>query len=185
MALRDADATRRRILDAARVDFAAYGLAGARIDRIAQAAEANKRMIYVYFGSKDGLFQAVVQAVIDEVASGIPLDATDLAGYAGAGYDYVVEHPEVLRLMGWRALESPDPALSELASYEKKLGDIADAQAAGKVRPTFTPADILALVMAISTAWFTAPAALRRSSGDSPSRHRDAVVEAVRMLFQP
>ena len=53
---RDADATRARILDAAVAEFSARGLAGARIDRIAEAAAANKRMIYVHFGSKDGLF---------------------------------------------------------------------------------------------------------------------------------
>ncbi|HWA36496.1 MAG TPA: helix-turn-helix domain-containing protein, partial [Burkholderiales bacterium] len=53
---RDPDRTRRRILDAATVEFARFGLGGARVDRIAERARANKRMRYYYFGSKEDLF---------------------------------------------------------------------------------------------------------------------------------
>lgn len=57
-----AEATRRRILDAARAEFAANGLAGARVDDIAARAGANKRMIYAYFGNKEDLWVAVLEA---------------------------------------------------------------------------------------------------------------------------
>ena len=57
-----AEATRQRILDAARAEFAANGLAGARVDDIAARAGANKRMIYAYFGSKEDLWIAVLEA---------------------------------------------------------------------------------------------------------------------------
>ena len=56
---RDAAATRRRLIDAARAEFAQYGIAGSRVDRIAANAGANKAQIYNYFGSKDQLFAAV------------------------------------------------------------------------------------------------------------------------------
>ena len=59
---RDAEATKERILVAAREEFALAGLGGARIDKIAAAADANKQMIYHYFGSKDGLFTAALEA---------------------------------------------------------------------------------------------------------------------------
>ena len=59
---RDAEATKDRILMAAREEFALAGLGGARIDKIAAAADANKQMIYHYFGSKDGLFTAALEA---------------------------------------------------------------------------------------------------------------------------
>ena len=59
---RDAEATRDRILAAARAEFAGLGLGGARIDSIAAAAGANKQMIYHYFGSKDGLFTSALEA---------------------------------------------------------------------------------------------------------------------------
>jgi AcrR family transcriptional regulator len=49
--IRDAEATRQRLLDAAAEEFAARGIAGARVDRIAQAARSNKAQIYHYFGS--------------------------------------------------------------------------------------------------------------------------------------
>ena len=53
---RDSEATRRRIFEAAFEEFARHGIAGARIDRIAAAACANKQLIYAYFGSKQALF---------------------------------------------------------------------------------------------------------------------------------
>jgi AcrR family transcriptional regulator len=58
---RDAEATKARILDAAKKEFAKNGLGGARVDVIAEKARANKRMIYHYFGSKEGLFQTVLE----------------------------------------------------------------------------------------------------------------------------
>ncbi len=58
---RDAEATKARILDAAKKEFAKSGMGGARVDVIAEKAKANKRMIYHYFGSKEGLFQTVLE----------------------------------------------------------------------------------------------------------------------------
>jgi len=62
MKVRDAEATKDRILTAARAEFATLGLGGARIDKIAAEAQANKQMIYHYFGSKDELFTAALEA---------------------------------------------------------------------------------------------------------------------------
>ena len=57
---RDPERTRKRILNAAKAEFARYGLGGARVDRVAARSKVNKRMIYHYFGGKEDLFQAVV-----------------------------------------------------------------------------------------------------------------------------
>ena len=57
--LRDADRSQSTILAAARDEFAEYGLGGARMDRIAERAALNKRLIYYYFEDKEKLFQAV------------------------------------------------------------------------------------------------------------------------------
>jgi AcrR family transcriptional regulator len=59
---RDPERTRQRILGAATEEFARYGLGGARVDRIAARAGANKRMLYYYFRDKDNLFLAVLEA---------------------------------------------------------------------------------------------------------------------------
>jgi AcrR family transcriptional regulator len=58
---RDAEATKARIIEAAKREFAKKGLGGARVDEIAEKASANKRMIYHYFQSKEGLFQTVLE----------------------------------------------------------------------------------------------------------------------------
>jgi AcrR family transcriptional regulator len=59
---RDADASRARILAAATSEFARHGLSGARVDTIARRAKANKRMLYYYYGGKEALFLAVLEA---------------------------------------------------------------------------------------------------------------------------
>ncbi len=81
--LRDADATRARILEAAAGEFGALGIAGARVDRIAEDADANKAMIYRYFGTKDELFDAVFTAHVEH----IPFDPTDFPGNATQFFD--------------------------------------------------------------------------------------------------
>jgi len=53
--------SREKILDAALVEFAEFGRAGARVDRIAQRAGLNKAMLYYHFGSKDDLFSALIE----------------------------------------------------------------------------------------------------------------------------
>jgi AcrR family transcriptional regulator len=55
------------ILAAARDEFSRYGLAGARVDRIAENAQLNKRLIYYYFSSKDGLFLAVLERTYADI----------------------------------------------------------------------------------------------------------------------
>ncbi|MCC6212114.1 MAG: helix-turn-helix transcriptional regulator, partial [Burkholderiales bacterium] len=59
---RDPDRNRGRILAAALAEFARHGLGGARVDRIARRAGANKRMLYYYFGNKEDLFLAVLES---------------------------------------------------------------------------------------------------------------------------
>ena len=59
--MRDAERTRQALLAAAEIEFSTKGLAGARVDVIAEQAGANKRMLYYYFGSKEDLYIAVLE----------------------------------------------------------------------------------------------------------------------------
>jgi len=99
------------LLDAGRQEFARHGLAGARTDRIAAASRVNKQRIYAYFGSKEGLFEAVVDDALEDLLDVVPLpsdapDATTLAGeYIGHLVTYHRENPELMRLMQWESLE--------------------------------------------------------------------------------
>ena len=61
---RDPEGMRLRILEAAKQEFAAHGIAGARVDRIAAKAGANKRMLYYHVGKKDDLYLAVLEGEI-------------------------------------------------------------------------------------------------------------------------
>ncbi|NRB03273.1 MAG: helix-turn-helix transcriptional regulator, partial [Rhodobacteraceae bacterium] len=77
---RDAEATKTRILAAAKAEFARLGLGGARVDEIADKAGANKRMIYHYFGNKEDLFTAVLEdAYLDIRTAEQELQLDDLA----------------------------------------------------------------------------------------------------------
>jgi AcrR family transcriptional regulator len=106
VAIRDAEATRRRILQAARGEFARCGLGGARIERIATAARTNKRMLYYYFGNKEGLFLAALEAAYDDIRAAerklnmealAPLNAIErLVRFT---WDYFVAHPEFMMLL--------------------------------------------------------------------------------------
>src|SRR6185312_3269195 len=65
------EATRERILAAAKTEFSARGLAGARINRIATDAHASKERLYAYFPSKEALFAAVTQRLVIDVAEDV------------------------------------------------------------------------------------------------------------------
>src|ERR1700722_20666734 len=104
---RDADRTRRRLLAAATEEFAALGIAGARIDRIAAAAGCNKALIYAYFGNKDHLFEASFAAHVAGFLDQVPFDVADLPGYAGRVFDYFEDDPAALRLSIWYRLPRP------------------------------------------------------------------------------
>lgn len=101
-----ADLTRRRILDAALAEFTANGFAGARVDEIAARANANKRMIYAYYGSKEDLWLTVLEhaytAKRDEeqaldVEALPPREA--MAKLVAFNLRYTAAHPEFVTLL--------------------------------------------------------------------------------------
>ena len=104
--IRDAEATKARILDAAKKEFAKNGLGGARVDDIADKAKANKRMIYHYFESKEGLFQTVLEdAYLDIRSAEHKLHLEDLEPKAALEklvrftWEYYLKNPEFLTLV--------------------------------------------------------------------------------------
>src|SRR6478752_6433936 len=143
--IRDANATKARILEAATVEFADHGLAGARVDRLAARAGANKERIYANFGSKEALFDATIVANIQELLDTVPMDADDLPGYAERLFDFTIGHPHLLRLALWHGLERPGrlEQLPESAdSMTHKVSALRDAQRRGVVDDS-VPAELL------------------------------------------
>jgi AcrR family transcriptional regulator len=98
--------TREKILGAAVEEFARYGLGGARVDRIAQRSGANKRMLYYYFGDKEGLFLAALENRYEHIRSAErTLDLEDLDPREALErlvrftWEYFLEHPEFMTLL--------------------------------------------------------------------------------------
>lgn len=178
---------------AATAEFAAHGVAGARVDRIANAAGANKQLIYAYYGSKDQLFDAVLATHCGALAEDVPFDAHDIPGYVGRLFDYALDHPEIYRLVSWAALERRAAvAAFEQQSYRVKLEAITAAQRDGALDASFAPTDLLAMTMGIAAAWFSASEAIRRFDSKDPmsrrrlGQFRRAAVEATeRILTRP
>jgi TetR/AcrR family transcriptional regulator len=103
---RDPERTSAAILEAATQEFAQKGHAGARVDAIARRAKINKRMLYHYFGDKDGLYLAVLErsyAAIRSAETG--LDLTHREPIEGMRrlilftWGYYLEHPEFLAIL--------------------------------------------------------------------------------------
>jgi AcrR family transcriptional regulator len=181
-------ATSRRILDAATEEFAARGIAGARIDRIISAARTNKAQLYGYFGSKDGLFDAVIADCVDSFTNAVPFDVDDLPGWAAGLYDENLRRPDLVRLITWLRLERrPTGLISSDVEHEPKLEAIAKAQAAGRLRPG-SPLDLLALVIAMACTWSPA-SGIYTATADEPAtdhdRRRAMLSDSVRRAVAP
>lgn len=180
---RDAERTRRRILAAATEEFAALGIAGARVNRIAEVAGCNKAMLYAYYGSKDGLFDAVFTAYVEAYLAAVGFDPTELPEYAGRVFDYFEEHPDHLRLAVWYRMERPGGSrlAAVLEVNDSRLKELAAAQAAGAVTDRFSPVELLSLVQAIATSWSSMNPEYGVSAPPAADRRR-AVVAAVARL---
>ena len=185
-ATRSSEETRRRLLATAMEEFAEHGIAGARVDRIAETAGVNKQAIYAYFGSKESLFDAVYDAMVVQTIEEVPIDAFDLPGYVGRLYDRYRRHPEVVRIATWYALErgrgTPHP--SALRASKNKIAAIREAQAAGAVTKAIDAEDLLTLILGISHAGHTSS-----PEGTGPERPhattRRSIIETVRRLTAP
>lgn len=182
---RDASATRQRILTEATVEFARYGVAGARVDRIATAAQCNKAMIYAYFTSKDRLFDAVFDAVVVRNVTDVPIDATDLPEYAARLSDQYRTYPEVGRLATWDRLERDgDGARSAtiVAANRHKIDEVARAQQAGLISDHLPPEMLLELLFALAATSFDAVAPGQEPPSVEERRRmvRDAAARLVR-----
>lgn len=184
-----ADETKARILAAALGEFSAHGVAGARVDRIAASAGCNKNLLYVYFGSKEELFTAVLEQHLYRVYEDTPFTPEDLPGYAGLVFDFASARPDLMRLVAWATLErsgAPHPGRS--AAHDAKIVEVAGAQADHRLPATFTPAFLVTTVMALATSWSAAfPFGQAMHPGEPLALDalRAQVVEAVRRLTAP
>ncbi|MER6558997.1 TetR family transcriptional regulator [Streptomyces sp. NPDC001027] len=183
--------TRERIVAAATAEFARYGIAGARIDRIAKAAKTSKERVYAHFRGKEQLYRFVSGRELTAVAEATRMDPADLPGYAGRIHDYFTTHPERHRLMAWGQLElgpddtpDDDPVRQTLVHKAEQLRA---AQKAGGLDPDWDPLDVLVIVNQIATSWANQPGLAveipQQDSADYLAARRAAIVSAVQRIF--
>jgi TetR/AcrR family transcriptional regulator len=136
-----APATAERILDAAIEEFVEFGLAGARVDRIAERASANKQLLYRHFGSKEGLFDAAMRAMVDRFNAIRRALPETLEGRLPYYFERATEDQQWVRLLEWEALQTgAGPTVNEeerRANMQRAVDGVRAEQAAGRL-----PADL-------------------------------------------
>ncbi|HEX4220864.1 MAG TPA: TetR family transcriptional regulator [Pseudonocardiaceae bacterium] len=180
---RDAEATRSRLVEAAIREFAQFGIAGGRVDRIAMHANANKAQIYHYFGSKEQMFDAAFTEIVARIAEDATFDVHDLPGYAAKLAALYEQHPEILRMATWQRLERPTDVTNPDAenSIRAKIKAIRAAQADGELPSHYPPEVLLALVLNTAATWATAGPEVRVTL--PPSIRGQHIADAVRRLL--
>jgi|HubBroStandDraft_6_1064221.scaffolds.fasta_scaffold45217_4 TetR/AcrR family transcriptional regulator len=164
---RDADRSRRALLDAALEEFSLRGFAGARVADIARRAGVNKQLINYYFGSKEGLYLALQRAWLDREESFAPPEVPlpDLV------VRYLLDalaDPRSLRLLLWRGL-ADDSAPDGRADRQPDLDRVGRRQAASEVAADLDPAAVLLAGMGMVAAPIAMPQVARELFGVDPS----------------
>ncbi|MDO4630890.1 MAG: TetR family transcriptional regulator [Corynebacterium sp.] len=157
MRVRDPEAKKRQLLGAALTEFAAKGLAGSRIDAIATRANVSAGLVYTYFGSKEALFDAVLDDITATTINQIPIDANDLPGYAVRLHDMQTANPEIERFVAWYQLERDvvgerDAVADAMAG---KIEAVEAAQKAGTLPAHISASQLVLGVQAIAGMWQT------------------------------
>ncbi|WP_246448167.1 TetR family transcriptional regulator [Novosphingobium flavum] len=161
---REAAETRENILEVATHEYADKGLAGARIDEIAEKTASSKRMIYYYFGGKDELYRAVLERAYHRIRAQEqdahfenlpPVEA--LRAIIGHNFDYHFEHPDFVRLVMNENVHHGEH-IAHIASMKPRnrsviesLGAILKKGAeAGVFRAGIDPVDLHSMISALS-----------------------------------
>lgn len=162
---RDAERTRQALLDAALQEFAAKGLAGARVSEIAERAGVNKQLISYYFGGKDGLYQALVERWYEQeeqiADDDIPLEDL-VARYLELGF----RQPELMRVFLRETLD--ESAASEHEPEADDLASVRRRQQAGQIADELDPAFVLLVLQSAVASWLVFPGEVRRLMGLDP-----------------
>jgi AcrR family transcriptional regulator len=186
------EATRDRILVAAKKEFAERGPAGARINRIAAEAKASKERLYAYFPSKESLFTAVIEQLVTDVADDTVLSGGDLPGYVGRLFDNYVRNPENARLHDWLGFAPSDASTggAEVAALRANLDEIRRGQDAGFIDARWDAAHLLIMLIELTKSMACPKDAARKlletnRRNNSRAARRAAAISAAQSLIAP
>ncbi|HZZ09351.1 MAG TPA: TetR/AcrR family transcriptional regulator [Paraburkholderia sp.] len=195
----DPEQTRRNILDVATEEFSAMGLTGARVDAIAERTNTTKRMLYYYFGSKEGLYQAVLEKVYGDIrALEQDLHVSELEPVEGMRalveftFDYHDRHRDFVRLVTIENIHSAK-YVQQSKSFKGRNATVihtiedllSRGIAAGQFRSDVDPIDLHLLISSLCFHRIGSRHTFGTAFGRDPSqprlraRHRAMIVDAV------
>ena len=190
---RNVEDTQQRLRTAASAEFAARGVDGTTVTRIAARAGINKERLYAYFGDKDALFDEVLTEALEELSRAVAPDGLrfeDLGEFAGRTFDYYGQHPELARLLQWEGLRGAPPvnATTRTEHYERKIAAAAQAQRDGVIDDQIEAGHLMFMIIGLAAWWFSVPQLATMMSGsiaEAPgeqAKRRAFVVEAAQRL---
>ncbi|HXT11741.1 MAG TPA: TetR/AcrR family transcriptional regulator [Candidatus Angelobacter sp.] len=170
---RNPQQTQQRILEAALQEFAAKGFAGARVDVIARRARINKRMLYHYFGDKEGLFREVLRRKIAERAAWLAGASEDPTERLPAWFQLACRDREWIQLLEWEALQWGEKKVIDEERRQECVGRaverVRQQQAKGLLDPSLDPGQLLLSMVAITAYPVAFPQLARLVTGLSVS----------------
>src|SRR5712675_1771631 len=153
-ARRDPLRTQERILAAALKEFSAKGFNGARVDAIARRAAINKRMLYHYFGDKEGLFREVLRRKIAQRQAWNAATPEQPAEYLPLLFDLACKDVDWIRLLEWEALRGGEkPVIDEVerrAGAARGVERIRKRQRSGHLSDDFDPCHVLLAIIGLT-----------------------------------
>jgi TetR/AcrR family transcriptional regulator len=191
---RNPERTRERILSAALKEFAANGFAGARVDAIARRAAINKRMLYHYFGDKEGLFKAVLRRKIAERQAWAENLSGDPAESLTFWFEAACKDPDWVRMLEWEALQDADKKLIDakqrLATVAGALKRIRQRQMRGQISAEFDPRHVMLAMRSLTMFPAAFPQLteliMGRPVADTKfQRERVEFLKKIAVVFQP
>ncbi len=191
---RDPERTRERILIAALKEFSARGFAGARVDTIARRARVNKRMLYHYFGNKDGLSREILRRKLGERVTWLAAAPDDPAESLVYWFGLACGDIDWIRLLEWEALRVGDGELIGEAerrrAFRRGLAKVRERQAKGFLAADLDPKQMLLSMMALTTFPLAFPQIARLVTGLAPTdpafqKRRAAFLRRFARSFRP
>lgn len=177
--IRDAERTQQAILAAAEDEFADKGLAGARVDTIAEQSGVNKRMLYYYFSSKEGLYIAVLERAYGAMRKSEqklnlvdiePLDA--IRKLAEFKFDYYLAHPAIIRLLAGENMQNAKflKRSRRLRDMHNSLANVlqtvlATGKKKGLIKPGIDPLQLYISLASLSYFYFSNASTLSTAFG--------------------
>jgi AcrR family transcriptional regulator len=190
---RNPQQTQQRILEAALEEFSAKGFAGARVDVIARRARINKRMLYHYFGDKEGLFREVLRRKIAERSAWLATAPEEPVDRLPAWFQLACRDREWIQLLEWEALQWGEKKVIDEERRQENVGKaverVRQQQAKGLLDPSLDAGQLLLSMMALTAYPIAFPQLARLATGLSVSdekfqKQRETFLRQLAVLLQ-